>query len=146
MLEPQLQKSRAGNHHIVHFVHIDQVAAMHAQEPLFGQTFLQRRDGLAHQIGAVRRDGMGIVGARLDVADIGHGDEQTLAAALAATCRKRDSEKVLPEYRGILDEIEANTAMREFWKSYQKKNSYAADITWKTVMNAIRVLCDRCIS
>lgn len=73
-------------------------------------------------------------------------DTKTLAAALAATCRKRDSEKVLPEYRGILDEIEANTAMREFWKSYQKKNSYAADITWKTVMNAIRVLCDRCIS
>lgn len=73
-------------------------------------------------------------------------DTKTLAAALAATCRKRDSEKVLPEYRGILDEIEANTTMREFWKSYQKKNSYAADITWKTVMNAIRVLCDRCIS
>ena len=73
-------------------------------------------------------------------------DTKPLAAALAATCRKRDSEKVLPEYRGILDEIEANTAMREFWKSYQKKNSYAADITWKTVMNAIRVLCDRCIS
>ena len=73
-------------------------------------------------------------------------DTKTLAAALAATCRKRDSEKVLPEYRRILDEIEANAAMREFWESYQKKNSYAAGIAWETVMNAIRVLCDSCIS
>lgn len=72
-------------------------------------------------------------------------DTKTLAEALAATCRKRDSEKVLTEYRRILDEIEADAAMREFWESYQKKNSYAAGITWKTVMSAIRVLCDSCI-
>lgn len=73
-------------------------------------------------------------------------DTKTLAAALAATCRKRDSEKVLPEYRRILDEIEENAAMREFWESYQKKNSYATGITWETMMNAIRALCDSCIS
>lgn len=73
-------------------------------------------------------------------------DTKTLAVALAATCRKRDSEKVLPEYHRILDEIETNAAMREFWESYQKKNSYAAGIAWETVMNAIRVLCDSCIS
>ena len=70
---------------------------------------------------------------------------KTLAAALKATCRKRSSEKVLPEYRRILDEIEANFTMREFWESYQKKNSYAAGIQWETVMNAIRALCDSCI-
>lgn len=73
-------------------------------------------------------------------------DIKILAAALVATCRKRDSEKVLPEYRRILDEIEANTAVQEFWESYQMKNSYAAGISWETVMNAIRVLCDSCIS
>ena len=71
---------------------------------------------------------------------------KTLAAALAATCRKRDSEKVLPEYRRILDEIEANTTLQEFWENYQKKHSYAAGIAWETVMNAIRILCDNCIS
>lgn len=70
---------------------------------------------------------------------------KTLAAALKATCRKRSSERVLPEYRRILDEIEANFTMREFWESYQKKNSYAAGIQWETVMNAIRALCDSCI-
>lgn len=70
---------------------------------------------------------------------------KTLATALKATCRKRSSERVLPEYRRILDEIEANFTMREFWESYQKKNSYAAGIQWETVMNAIRALCDSCI-
>lgn len=73
-------------------------------------------------------------------------DTKILAAALVATCRKRDSEKVLPEYRRILDEIEANATMREFWENYQKKNSYAEGIAWETVMNAIRVLCNSCIS
>lgn len=70
---------------------------------------------------------------------------QTLATALKATCRKRSSERVLPEYCRILDEIEANFTMREFWESYQKKNSYAAGIQWETIMNAIRALCDSCI-
>lgn len=70
---------------------------------------------------------------------------KTLATALKATCRKRSSERVLPEYRRILDEIEANFTMREFWESYQKKNSYAAGVQWETVMNAIRALCDSCI-
>lgn len=73
-------------------------------------------------------------------------DTKVLATALKATCRKRESERVLPEYRRILDEIGANASMREFWDSYQKKNGYAAGIAWETVMNAIRSLCNSCIS
>ena len=45
-----------------------------------------------------------------------------------------------------MDEIKTNSSMREFWGTYQRKNSYAADIAWETVMNAIYVLCDSCIS
>lgn len=73
-------------------------------------------------------------------------DTKTLAAALTATCRKRCSENILPEYEHTLDEIHASRVMRGLWDSYQKKNSYAAGIAWETVMNAIRVLCDSCIS
>ena len=72
-------------------------------------------------------------------------DTKTLAFALKATCCKRNSEKVLPEYRRILNEIQNNSTMQTFWYSYQKKNSYAADITWETVMNSIQTLCDSCI-
>ena len=43
-----------------------------------------------------------------------------------------DSEQV----KQIVEEIAATP----------KKNSYAAGIAWETVMNAIRVLCDSCIS
>ena len=72
-------------------------------------------------------------------------DTKTLAFALKTTCRKRNSEKVLPEHHRILNEIQNNSTMQTFWHSYQKKNSYAADITWETVMNSIRTLCDSCI-
>lgn len=73
-------------------------------------------------------------------------DTKMLAAALTATCRKRSSEIILPEYGRTLDEIHSSRVMRGLWDSYQKKNSYAAGIAWETVMNAIRVLCDSCIS
>lgn len=72
-------------------------------------------------------------------------DTNTLAAALAATCRKRESTEVLPEYRCILEKVEESAAMRELWERYQKKNSYAAGIGWPEVMNAVRFLCDSCI-
>ena len=73
-------------------------------------------------------------------------DQKTLAAALAATCRKRGSETILSEYRRILEEIEASSAMQKFWNNYQKKNEYAAGIAWEEVIKAIRTLCNSCIS
>lgn len=73
-------------------------------------------------------------------------DTGTLSAALAATCRKRGSETILPEYGRTLDEIYTSRVMRGLWESYQKKNSYAAGIAWETVMNAVRVLCGSCIT
>ncbi len=72
-------------------------------------------------------------------------DKRNLAVALKATCRKRGSETLLPMYRLILAEIEANKAMQAFWNSYQNKNSYAATVTWSNVLNAVRSLCDACI-
>jgi len=73
-------------------------------------------------------------------------DRKILAAALAATCNKRNSELVLSDYARTLDEISASHVMCGLWNGYQKKNSYAVGITWETVMNDIRALCDNCIS
>lgn len=72
-------------------------------------------------------------------------DRKILFLAIVATCRRRGSENVLPEYCKILDEIGVSLTMQEFWQNYQKKNSYAAGITWKTIMNSIRTLCDSCM-
>lgn len=72
-------------------------------------------------------------------------DANILAAALAATSRKRESEQLLPHYAAILNDIEASPVMRKEWESYQKKNSYAAGIGWVDVISDIRTLCDSCI-
>ena len=72
-------------------------------------------------------------------------DRNTLSAALAATWRKRESETILPEYGRTLDEIYTSRVMRGLWENYQRKNNYAAGITWETVLNSVRSLCDACI-
>lgn len=72
-------------------------------------------------------------------------NRETLSTALVATCQKRNSEPVLLNYVNILDEISESRIMRNLWNSYQKKNNYATGISWETVTNAVRILCDSCI-
>lgn len=72
-------------------------------------------------------------------------DTGILTAALRATCRKRESEGVLPRYSAIISDLAASDAMRELWENYQKKNSYASGITWDDAITAVRTLCDTCI-
>ena len=61
-----------------------------------------------------------------------------LRAALIATARKRGTEKHLADAPAAFDEIEADPNMENLWRAYQKKFSYAADLSWHTVMDSIR--------
>lgn len=70
---------------------------------------------------------------------------KTLAEALVATCHKRASKHILSQYAIILKEIEKNTTMKNAWKRYQQKNSYASDIEWEIIMNAVFFLCNTAI-
>lgn len=70
---------------------------------------------------------------------------QILSDAIQATCKKRGSEDALSNFQDTLDQIEHNAAMRELWKVYQKKNSYADSITWDAAVSSVRFLCDSCI-
>lgn len=63
-----------------------------------------------------------------------------LQAALTATAKKRGTEKYLPGALSVCDEIEASPVMEKLWTAYQKKFSYAADLSWHTVMDSIRSL------
>ena len=63
-----------------------------------------------------------------------------LRAALIATARKRGTEKYLADAPAAFDEIEADQDMEKLWRAYQKKFSYAADLSWHTVMDSIRSL------
>lgn len=67
-----------------------------------------------------------------------------LSTALAATARKRGTEKYLPNALTVCDEVESSPAMLKLWVSYQKKYSYASDLSWDTVMESIRNLYQMC--
>ena len=63
-----------------------------------------------------------------------------LRAALIATAKKRGTEKYLADAPAAFDEVEADPNMEKLWQAYQKKFSYAADLSWHTVMESIRSL------
>lgn len=60
--------------------------------------------------------------------------------ALIATAKKRGTFIQMKDIAAVLDEIENSPVMEKFWESYQKKYSYAADLSWRIVMSSIRSL------
>ena len=64
----------------------------------------------------------------------------TIKIAFAATCSKRNSTFLLVDSSQILSEIATSLEMQKLWLNYQKKFSYANDISWETVMQSIRDL------
>ena len=63
-----------------------------------------------------------------------------LREALWATAKKRETEYHLKDAQVIFDEVQSDYNMQKLWKSYQKKFSYAADISWEMVMESVRKL------
>ena len=62
--------------------------------------------------------------------------------ALVATAKKRRTlEQIEAEDIGeVFDEIQSSPVMENLWKAYQRNFSYADDLSWHTVMDAVRVL------
>lgn len=65
---------------------------------------------------------------------------KVLGEALQATARKRETEYHLDEAEEIFDEVQNDLNMEKLWKAYQKKFSYAVDITWEMAMESVRKL------
>ncbi len=65
--------------------------------------------------------------------------------ALLATSKKRNSIQLIAEGNRILKEIEDSEVMQELWKGYQKKFSYAEDISWRMVMDSIEKLFEQAL-
>ena len=78
-----------------------------------------------------------------------HGNtlnRQTLYDALLATAKKRGTERHLAEAVDVLNEVESSPVMQKLWESYRRKFSYAADLEWSVIMEAIRslyILCEK---
>ena len=66
--------------------------------------------------------------------------KKVLGEALLATAKKRETEYHLSDAQEIFDEIQNDSNMQKLWKSYQKKFSYASDISWEMVMESVREL------
>jgi len=63
-----------------------------------------------------------------------------LGEALQATARKRETEYHFKDAEEIFKEVQNDSYMEKLWKSYQKKFSYAADVSWEMVMDSVREL------
>lgn len=44
----------------------------------------------------------------------------------------------------VFDEIEQSPTMEKLWNSYQKKYSYASELSWYVVMSSVRILFLTC--
>ena len=54
--------------------------------------------------------------------------------------RWRHKRKEAEDIDEVFDEIQSSPVMENLWKAYQRNFSYADDLFWHTVMDAIRVL------
>ena len=76
-------------------------------------------------------------------------NRQTLHDALLATAHKRGTEKYLTDAKNVLGEVENSQAMQKLWESYCRRFSYATDLEWNVIIEAIRdlyFLCEQGVS
>lgn len=69
----------------------------------------------------------------------------TLREAFHATCRKRDSMKLIESGNAIIDNIYKDSSLNRLWQAYQKKYSYATDLPYDKVVNAVKDLYIRTV-
>lgn len=67
-------------------------------------------------------------------------DVQVLGEALQATAKKRETERYLSDASDIFNVVQNDPNMQKLWNAYQKKFSYAEDISWDMVMESIKEL------
>ena len=68
--------------------------------------------------------------------------KNVLWVALVATVKKRGTlgQIEAEDIDEVFDEIQSSPVMENLWKAQQRNYSYADDLFWHTVMDAIRVL------
>ena len=67
-------------------------------------------------------------------------DKDVLHNALIATSLKRGTQSQLSDATSILKDVNENGGMQQLWASYQRKFSYASDISWVQIMNSVKDL------
>lgn len=60
--------------------------------------------------------------------------------ALLATAYKRETGRYLTDAKAVFQEVKDSHVMQNLWNAYRKKFSYAAELEWDLVMEAVRFL------
>ncbi len=70
-------------------------------------------------------------------------DNETLGKAFEATCHKRGTLKLIESGNMIIDNISGDPDLERLWQAYQKKYSYAADLSYDKVVKAVKDIYER---
>jgi hypothetical protein len=68
----------------------------------------------------------------------------TFRAALQKTVEKRGTAKQISNMADAIQTVADSPIMIDLWQRYQKKYSYAADVTWEMVVGAVKGLLKKC--
>jgi predicted nucleotidyltransferase component of viral defense system len=69
-------------------------------------------------------------------------DAATFRAALDKTIERRETAKQMADTAATIAMIEESPVMLDLWQKYRNKYPYAADVTWETVISAVRALAE----
>jgi len=67
-------------------------------------------------------------------------DKALFQEALSATAEHRGSKAILSAPESVFDNISESRDLRQMWEKYQKKFSYAQDITYEAILKVLRGL------
>ena len=67
-------------------------------------------------------------------------DTATLKSAFKATCAKRDTQNLLQDAPKVITKIQQDNNLMSLWKSYQKKYTYAINISYDDIMLSLTQL------
>ena len=68
-------------------------------------------------------------------------DESVMKSAFNATCMKRGTTHLEQEMSKIISAIESDEQLNTLWKAYQRKYTYACDISYKSVVDSLKAVC-----
>jgi predicted nucleotidyltransferase component of viral defense system len=66
-------------------------------------------------------------------------DMETFSAALDKTAQRRNTSDQVAEAGVIIEQLEISQILKDLWGRYQKKYSYAVDVTWEATIDALRI-------
>lgn len=69
-------------------------------------------------------------------------DTDILKQAFLATSRKRNTERLIHDFKDILQSVEENETMRRLWDRYRADSFFVGDLEWTVVMHSVRKLAE----